>query len=112
MPSSKQIAAQRRALRWAQRSICAACGLHIPSVKRVKRHDPEYPTFDHVVTRSAGGGRLLSNGLLKHQRCNQARANRIATGCDLLWLDFAQARLQGRPRSFKSVFKGGRRSDC
>jgi hypothetical protein len=59
-----------------------------------------------VWPKSAGGRRLLSNGLLKHQRCNQARANRPPTGCDILWLTFVAERLAKRPRSFKPMFKG------
>jgi 5-methylcytosine-specific restriction endonuclease McrA len=91
MPSSDQIRAQRRALRSAQRSICAGCGEHLPSARRVKRHHPDYPTFDHFVPRSQGGGRTLDNGLLKHRRCNQARGNRPPTGCDRLWRETVRA---------------------
>ncbi|WP_407925602.1 HNH endonuclease [Erythrobacter rubeus] len=66
--------------------------------------------FDHVTTRSAGGGRTLNNGLLKHQRCNQQRADRPPTGCELIWLEFVTARLAKRPKSFKPTFKGGVRN--
>lgn len=105
MAASKQMMAQRRALRWAQNSICAGCGTHLPSVSRLKRYDPQYPTFDHIILKSVGGTRTLNNGLLKHQRCNQARANRAPTGCDLIWLAAVQARLSVRPRSFKTNFR-------
>ena len=108
--TTKQRAGQLRALRWAQRSLCAGCGEHVPSSSRLKRYDPAYPTFDHVTTRSTGGGRTLGNGLLKHQRCNQQCANRAPTGCDLVWLEFVTARLSMRPRSFKPTFKGGVRN--
>lgn len=107
MRTSKRRAAQRRALRWAQRDICAACGCLVPSRKRLDRYHPDYPTFDHVIPRQSGGGRALANGLLKHQRCNQQRGNKPPTGCDQLWLDLVQARLSGRPQSFKSTFAGG-----
>ncbi|MFN6934251.1 MAG: HNH endonuclease [Tsuneonella sp.] len=106
------MAAQRRALRWAQGSICAGCGQPVPSAKRLALYHPDYPTFDHVVTRSEGGRRVLENGLLKHQRCNHARANRAANGCDLVWLSLVRDRLAERPRSFKPIFKGGRRNVC
>ncbi|WP_371809606.1 HNH endonuclease [Croceicoccus sp. YJ47] len=108
--ATKQRAGQLRALRWAQGSLCAGCGEHVPSSSRLKRYDPSYPTFDHVTTRSTGGGRTLGNGLLKHQRCNQKRANRAPTGCDLIWLEFVTARLSMRPKSFKPTFKGGVRN--
>ena len=107
MPTTKRRAAQRRALRWAQCDLCAACGAFLPSGKRLPRHHPDSPTFDHVIARSKGGGRTLTNGLLKHQRCNQQRGQRPPTGCDLLWLDLVQSRLVGRPRSFKATFRGG-----
>lgn len=107
MSSSKRRAAQRRALRWAQNDLCAGCAGFLPSAKRLTLHHPDYPTFDHMVTRSSGGGRTLSNGLLKHQRCNQRRANRAATGCDLIWQTLVQARLSNRPDSLKSTFVGG-----
>ena len=107
MPTTKRRAAQRRALRWAQCDLCAGCGAFLPSGKRLPRHHPESPTFDHVIVRSEGGGRTLTNGLLKHQRCNQQRGHKPATGCDLLWLDLVQSRLVGRPKSFKTMFRGG-----
>ena len=106
--SSKRIKAQRRALRWAQGSICAGCGGHLPSATRVKCHDPDYPTFDHVVPRSKGGLRTLANGLLKHLRCNQARGDRPPNGCDRLWLLRVTAILKDRPLSFKPTFKKAR----
>lgn len=107
MASGKQLAAQRRALRWAQTSICAGCGHHLPSTRKLPLHHPDYPTFDHVVPRSAGGGRTLNNGLLKHQRCNQKRRDTPPTGCDLVWHAAVSARLAKRPPSFKAIFKGG-----
>ena len=107
MPTTKRRAAQRRALRWAQTDICAGCGAFLPGGRRLPRHHPEAPTFDHVIARSEGGGRTLANGLLKHQRCNQQRGHKPPTGCDLLWLDLVQSRLAGRPRSFKATFRCG-----
>ncbi|MEH3107920.1 MAG: hypothetical protein PGN09_11770 [Sphingomonas fennica] len=107
MAASRQLQAQRRALRWAQGSICAGCGGHLPAAKRLKRFDPDYPTFDHVLPRSAGGRRVLANGLLKHQRCNQARGNQPPTGCDMLWLMLVTGRLSHRPVSLKPMFAGG-----
>lgn len=107
MPTARHRAAQRRALRWAQADICAGCGAHLPSGKRLPPLHPCFPTFDHVIPRSKGGERTLANGLLKHQRCNQERGHKPPTGCDLVWLDLVRTRLAGRPRSFKSMFRGG-----
>ena len=94
MPTTKQTKNQRRKLRFAQQSICAGCGQHLPSVRRVKKHHPDYPTFDHVVPKSLGGRRVLTNGLLKHRRCNGLKANRCPSGCDLIWLAAVQFRLE------------------
>ena len=105
MPSSRQVQAQRRALRWAQGSVCAGCGRHVPSARRLERFDPRYPTFDHVVPKSCGGGRTLNNGLLKHLSCNQGRGSGRASGCDHVWAEAVRARLANRPRSFKHIFK-------
>ena len=99
MASTRQMTTQRNALRLAQRSICAGCGQHIPSHRKLKRHHPDYPTFDHVVPRSQGGGRTLANGLLKHQRCNQQRGARIASGCDRIWQAVVAAVLRARAES-------------
>lgn len=99
-----------RALRWAQNSLCAGCGKHMPSKYRLKRYDPRYPTFDHVELCSDGGSRTLGNGLLKHFECNQRRGARKASGCDRIWLDVVVARLASRPSSFKSMFAGGLRN--
>jgi len=110
MASTTQARNQRRILRWAQSSLCAGCGMPLPSPRRLARHHPDYPTFDHVTLRSAGGRRSLSNGLLKHLRCNQARGARPSTGCDAIWMTVVAARLAERPRSLKSIFKGGARN--
>jgi hypothetical protein len=109
MASIRQRKAQRQALRWAQRSICAACCAHLPSVRRLTRHHPDYPTFDHVVPRSKGGGCTLDNGLLKHRRCNQAKGDRPPSGCDLIWLAAVAAQLSRRPVSFKAQFTTAKR---
>ena len=101
--TSKYRSGQARTLRWAQGSVCAACGGHLPSAKRLKRFHPDYPTFDHVLPRSKGGGRTLHNGLLKHHRCNMARRNLPPTGCDLIWLEFIRARLAVKPQTVKGL---------
>ena len=58
----------------------AGCGRHLPSAHRVKVNDPDYPTFDHIVARSKGGRRTLTNGVLKHKHCNAMRGDRPPTG--------------------------------
>lgn len=92
---------QLRLLREAQHSLCAGCGTHVPSWRRTRQFHPDYPTFDHIITRALGGGRTLDNGLLKHRRGNEARGNSPPTGCDRIWhhivLGFLETK--GHPRS-------------
>ena len=86
-------------LYYAQGGYCAGCGQLVRRRGRAKR--PAWvPSFDHVIPRSKGGTRVLTNGLLKHTGCNGARGDRAARGCDLLWqqvvlvaLDVACARV-------------------
>lgn len=80
-------------LHWAQGGVCAGCGKSIGLKGKAKR-SPNYPTFDHVDPRHLGGLRSVANGLLKHQRCNGFRDNRLPTGCDLVWHWGVLARLQ------------------
>ncbi|MBN8807810.1 MAG: hypothetical protein J0I47_06195 [Sphingomonas sp.] len=101
---------QLRALRAAQRSICAGCGKPVPSFRKVHYNDPAYPTFDHLELRSLGGLRHLSNGLLKHRACNVGRGTAPPTGCDLIWSSVVAVALEKRPRSYKPFFKGGIRN--
>lgn len=80
-------------LQQAQSGICAGCGQFVR--KRPGNANDEWaPTFDHVRTRSSGGTRVLTNGLLKHRKCNNDRGDSPATGCDLVWQQVAIARLK------------------
>lgn len=84
-------ARQKRILHWAQSGRCAGCGCGIGA--KGPRSRPSYPTFDHVVAKSRGGGRVLINGLLKHRGCNDERGDRPPTGCDRVWHQVVLARL-------------------
>lgn len=77
----------------AQSGFCAGCGNKIRS-KPGRSNDPLAPTFDHVCPRSKGGKSLVTNGLLKHRRCNAQRGDRPPTGCDRLWQIVVSARLK------------------
>jgi len=75
----------RLALRRAQFGRCAICG---GNMKRGKVH-----SIDHVVPQSRGG-RDVGNLVLAHRPCNEAKANREPTGCELIWLAAVNARLE------------------
>lgn len=75
----------------SQAGVCAGCGL--PVRRRLKRaHDPDAPSFDHVIPLALGGSNGLANGLLKHVACNRAKGHSPPTGCDRIWLEAARVR--------------------
>lgn len=57
------------------------------------RDRPDYPTYDHIVLKSRGGGHGLVNGLLKHFACNMRRGSDQPTGCDRIWQALVLERL-------------------
>lgn len=52
-------------------------------------------TFDHVVPLSRGG-KDAGNLILMHGVCNQEKADRMPTGCELIWLAMVNAHLGAR----------------
>lgn len=111
---SKMRLRQRTVLHWAQNGLCAGCGRPVGLSGRGPKSRGTYPTFDHVILRSRGGGRALINGLLKHRVCNELRDNNPPTGCDRVWQAFVRERLESqeaidrwrlilRPRLFAQV---------
>lgn len=85
---------QRMILHWAQNGLCAGCGRPVGLSSRGPKSRATYPTFDHVVPKSRGGGRVLINGLLKHRGCNEVRDDRPPTGCDRVWQALVRSRLE------------------
>lgn len=79
----KERAAKRVILLEAQGNRCAHCGEAFP--RQWTDNDPESPTFDHIVPRSAGGIHSLSNLLLKHRRCNMERDDKPPNPRDRQW---------------------------
>lgn len=111
---------QRMILHWAQDGLCAGCGRPMGLSVRGPKSRATYPTFDHVVPKSRGGGRVLINGLLKHRGCNEGRADRPPTGCDRVWQTLVRSRLESteasmvwglefRPQTHVSVYPCGRK---
>ncbi|EJL30086.1 HNH endonuclease [Novosphingobium sp. AP12] len=96
MSSAAKRKARRRhkiaVLRKAQRERCGACGHRVPPLD-VYCAPANRPTLDHVTPRAAGGRRILGNLLVMHQRCNATKADPRPTGCELLMLAAANARL-------------------
>jgi len=86
-----------RLLLEAQNNHCGICGTRLPPFKGVMLADPmTRPTIDHVVPRSKGG-RNYRNIVAAHERCNNRKADRMPTGCELLWLNVVNSKLTPSP---------------
>lgn len=74
-----------------QHGRCGICGYRIRSIK--------HASIDHVVPKSKGGDDY-GNRVVAHVACNTRKADRMPTGCELLWLEVSkagrEAALQGR----------------
>ena len=81
-----------RVLWRAQHRICAICGLPIRRASDT--------TTEHVVPRAAGGFWGLGNVVGAHGACNTAKADRMPTGCELIWLLAVNARLGVQPQGW------------
>jgi 5-methylcytosine-specific restriction endonuclease McrA len=80
-----------------QGSVCALCGL---TVRRGQWSGMgrELGTIDHVVPRSLKGHEGFGNIVLAHRGCNNDKADRLPTGCELIWLLAVNARARVEPR--------------
>lgn len=80
----------------AQDGVCAGCGhqmLH-PGLRREPVSDPlAFPSVDHVTPRSKGGRDDRTNIVAMHLRCNNRKADRDPTGCEMIWREVVSARL-------------------
>lgn len=64
---------KRWTLLWAQRCICPACDRLLDP--RVAPSSRVYPVIDHVIPLSRGGVHAIRNRLVKHRRCDAAKAD-------------------------------------
>ena len=77
----------------AQDGRCPRCGRKFaPYSRQRETHTRDARTFDHVVP-LARRGVDEGNLLLLHKRCNEEKADRPATGCELLTLMVVNLRL-------------------
>lgn len=67
----------RRKLWIAQEGYCGICGLPMELMPR---------SVDHVVPKARGGADRVGNAVLAHFPCNFEKADRLPTGCELIWL--------------------------
>ena len=78
-----------------QRGICASCGG--PMQVRRGQAEARHPTTDEVWPRSRGGMRVLGNQVAMHRACNEAKADRLPNGCEIIMLHLVNARLMSEP---------------
>jgi 5-methylcytosine-specific restriction endonuclease McrA len=83
--TTKRKRIRRHMLSVIQRNRCVICGGLFRSSAR---------SLEHVVPRSMGGAQA-GNLLLSHESCNARRGNTPPTGCMLVMLAAANARLPG-----------------
>ena len=71
---------RRKMIRLALRDgkVCHWCGRHVVFQWEAKnrRQRRRQATFDHVITKQAGGSFSVDNGVLACKRCNNVRGNR------------------------------------
>lgn len=72
----------------AQSFICAICGFEITGD----------PTIDHVIPRARNGFDGVGNIVAAHFDCNNRKADRLPTGCELVFLLAVNARLGVEPQ--------------
>lgn len=74
---------------------CAGCGA-VARINLGGRH-PLRLTVDEVVPRAKGGLRMLGNQVAMHRACNEAKADRLPNGCEIIMLHLVNARLMSEP---------------
>jgi 5-methylcytosine-specific restriction endonuclease McrA len=95
----RDIGHRRKTLLHHQRRICAICGTPFQSSFH-KTEDAIEPSIDHVFPLGSGGYDGIGNIVVVHKRCNTAKASKLPTGCEVIWLVAVCARM-GQPVKMK-----------
>jgi len=93
--TSGQRRSRMRRLHRIQRGVCAHCGRQM--WLRLPQYDPLRVTTDEVWPRALGGKRVLGNQVAMHRACNEAKADRMPNGCEIIMLHLVNARLMSEP---------------
>lgn len=75
----------------AQGKHCSVCGEHMHPI--AGSHPTRGWTIDHVYNRASRRYLADGNKLVCHRGCNQRKADREPTGCELILLHMVNARL-------------------
>lgn len=92
----------------AQGKCCAVCGERM--VPKTIRHPTHGWTIEHVYPRSRYFLYSEGNQLVSHYECNQWKADRDPTGCEVVLLHAVNAQLSleivEKPRSYVDPYVG------
>lgn len=72
-------------LRDYQENRCYLCGKLMAPQGDMFVPDAQMPSLDHVVPRARGGANRLGNVALAHKACNNVKADRRPTACEVFY---------------------------
>lgn len=70
-----------------QSQKCYLCGEPMALRSEMFAHDSVMPSLDHVIPKCRGGTNRLGNVALAHKRCNNAKADRLPTACEVFFAE-------------------------
>lgn len=74
-------------LRDYQENRCYLCGEPMAPRSEMFAHDSIMPSLDHVLPKCRGGTNRLGNVALAHKRCNNVKADRVPTACEMFYAE-------------------------
>lgn len=74
-------------LRDYQLNRCYLCGFDMAPQSEMFAHDATMPSLDHVIPKSKGGTNRLGNVALAHKQCNNRKADRVPTACEIFFAE-------------------------
>jgi HNH endonuclease len=74
-------------LREYQDDLCYLCGHKMAAQSDILAPDVEMQSIDHVVPKSRGGTNRLGNVALAHKGCNNYKADRPPTACEMFFAE-------------------------
>lgn len=70
-----------------QNNHCYLCSRRMAPVGELFAHDSIMPSLDHVLPKSRGGTNRLGNVALAHKKCNNEKADRMPTACEVFYAE-------------------------
>ncbi len=70
----------------AQDRRCGICGRPFPPSNVGLLNTDHEPSIDHVWPKKRGGYEWRGNCVLAHRKCNNEKADRLPTGCEVIFL--------------------------